>query len=629
MTELQQQAGNRNVARALSRVPSWTELWETAGDVGSQLIDQAMCFTLGASVGEGARNDAADVQRVRARLQSLGYPSSDDPASLTAAILRYQREVVGLKNPDGRIDPGGRTLGKLNDGAGPASTTSAPAPAPPAGPVPIPYPNTDAQPAPGPTVDTPAAQGAAAPAGASPSLTSVYAELDRVKALATAANAKAKELDKAAAKVADAKEKEKARVHTQETGQQRDDLVTAIKVLRQKVEALSTTDTGLTAADLKATKAALWREVARLAPFYYQMVNSDLLFREKFDKKKNEWVETDNAGGRTCNVTSLSMTLEALGKSSADYSPADKALIPYVYAHFTGRLDDTALDRVTKDPAGLRLPDFLQLLAVVKMMPKDAGAELAETNPTAFSEAVEKGRDEAVEKITYSGWFDDLVSGFGVKVENSYPFAGMKAGEIDYATLIDRVGEINRSSLPSALKAFAKENKKKTSEITDDERKAVAANVAKYFDENKVAGLGAAETKLTEREAALAAATKGKKKIEGEIKKLKGEIAGINRDQQIADLGINKAAADPTELDKIIPIAVYSKRVADALSAHLDQGHQIVGHMHGHFFRVESVEADGVIIDDPGTQLGKNKKLTWHEARAVGCFTRFSWVKPT
>jgi hypothetical protein len=62
------------------------------------------------SVGRGGKNQPHDVAAVCARMLGLGYSPGASLAELGAAIARYQSEAVGMRAPDGRIDPGGRTL---------------------------------------------------------------------------------------------------------------------------------------------------------------------------------------------------------------------------------------------------------------------------------------------------------------------------------------------------------------------------------------------------------------------------------------------------------------------------------------------------------------------------------------
>ena len=92
-------------------------------------------LTIVGSVGRSGKNQPHDVAAVCARMLGIGYPPGSSLTELGAAIARYQGEVVGMSTPDGRIDPGGRTLAALRSGKQ-APALAAPAPAPAAGPAP-------------------------------------------------------------------------------------------------------------------------------------------------------------------------------------------------------------------------------------------------------------------------------------------------------------------------------------------------------------------------------------------------------------------------------------------------------------------------------------------------------------
>jgi hypothetical protein len=85
-----------------------------------------MSVTIEHSVGRNGRNLAADVRAVVSLLnrnRHLLIPFSDLPVddevtqTLTSRIETYQRRVVLMSSPDGRVDPNGRTLAKLNENA--------------------------------------------------------------------------------------------------------------------------------------------------------------------------------------------------------------------------------------------------------------------------------------------------------------------------------------------------------------------------------------------------------------------------------------------------------------------------------------------------------------------------------
>lgn len=96
---------------------------------------------------------------------------------------------------------------------------------------------------------TPAPAAAPSPDGAG--LTAVHAELDVARAQAAALE-----------KVTDADR----HANNQETGKARDDLVSTLKRVRRKIDALKPADAGGTAA-LESTRAALYRAAEQLAPY--------------------------------------------------------------------------------------------------------------------------------------------------------------------------------------------------------------------------------------------------------------------------------------------------------------------------------------------------------------------------
>jgi hypothetical protein len=79
------------------------------------------------SVGAGGANNKADVRVVQTLLNNfingLGLPAlfvdGDCGEKSVTAIRAFQKQIVGIANPDGRVDPGGRTMVALN-GTAPA-----------------------------------------------------------------------------------------------------------------------------------------------------------------------------------------------------------------------------------------------------------------------------------------------------------------------------------------------------------------------------------------------------------------------------------------------------------------------------------------------------------------------------
>lgn len=84
-----------------------------------------MARTISASVGKGAVNHKDDSVTVQELLNGVP-PEQGGPApplkvdglpwqKTIAAIQHFQKVALGHKWPDGRVDPGGKTLAKLNE----------------------------------------------------------------------------------------------------------------------------------------------------------------------------------------------------------------------------------------------------------------------------------------------------------------------------------------------------------------------------------------------------------------------------------------------------------------------------------------------------------------------------------
>lgn len=92
--------------------------------------------TISASVGRGGANRRSDVRVVQNLLNGHIRSIAPTPALVVdgligsktiTAITAFQRNVVRLSAPDGRVDPGGRTLEALNQGGAAAARVHYPA----------------------------------------------------------------------------------------------------------------------------------------------------------------------------------------------------------------------------------------------------------------------------------------------------------------------------------------------------------------------------------------------------------------------------------------------------------------------------------------------------------------------
>ncbi len=217
----------------------------------------------------------------------------------------------------------------------------------------------------------------------------------------------------------------------EEQGTGRDELVAGIGVLRSQMDRFK--GSGLDAKKLQAFRAAVYRAIQDLAPFYFQSRNIDVL-------------ELPPAGDtRTCNVTSLSMALESLGRSAANYT-GDRAAILAIAAHYLHKVQgdkaspDGAVDAVGgKDSSWaavsqLRLPDFMQFAAIAR-----------ELKGPATEASIKAAAQRAWNSIKGHGDLVALAKQFGVGAEiKRFDATGTKGKASDYDVLRAH-GKTNRS----------------------------------------------------------------------------------------------------------------------------------------------------------------------------------------
>ncbi len=335
-----------------------------------------------------------------------------------------------------------------------------------------------------------------------------------------------------------------ARDRREEQGEDRDQFVEHIGALRTRIEALPKGN-----ADLAAFKAAIYRAIQEVAPFYFQSRNIDIL-------------ETPPASAtRTCNLTVLGMSLESLGLSAANYTGHRASLLAAArfYQHkIVG--DDKSLEAHDatagrgaswENVAGMRLPDFLELAAIARL----AGGATDEA-------AVKAGAKEAWDSILQWQFLKDLAGDFKVNA---------------------RIKMFDASGIKTNKKAGTKSDDKKIRSHGDKNRMAVE----KYIN------------------ARLAAEAKASKKNLDARDKLQDAY-----DAAIADEGI----------DEQVSLTDYRDHLVKQVGADLDAGNAVIVGLAGHFVKLQSLDQDHIIVDDPARDTRSGTVLSYAEARAMGYF---------
>jgi hypothetical protein len=536
--------GNRAVASAFGTSDG------LAGTVAA--VFGAGELELAGSVGREGMNQPVDVLRIRTRLLGLGYDVGEGLDGLAAAIALYQGEVVGLKHPDGRVDPGGRTVAAL------AKMRRKEAPAKPSEPAEAPKGTADAPKetngAPERTPEVPM-ESPAAPAPQVGSGARIALQDPKLERLVAAAHSPA--VEAVAADLAGLEKTFKSMKRSkykEELGVERDKLVELIGDLRAKIARLDTG--GLEAAAAAELKARFHRALNAVTPFYYQHENIILEYSTAHHEKKDIF--------NTCNITSLSMALEALGKDTKDYK--HKELIPPIGEYFANDIAnkaDAAAKVADKGLLGLRLPDYIAMAAIARAMGYEQGTtkDIEAAGNVAFGSDT-KQRKLAIQHVdTLTALADD----FGVQ-------ARYGAFKLDPGA--------KRDTGSQDLDDFAE----------------------KQFEGTKAgAALSALQAKLAkekdpERQAAL--------------------------EKQLATLTkkVDAAKTADAEIEGKVPLERYKRQVLAQLGPELDRGRQVIVGQYHHYVRLESIDENGVVKDDPGGWNRGNWRITWEQARAMGLF---------
>jgi len=272
--------------------------------------------TLSDTVGKGGKNQAADVAWVTQKLSGYGIAVGSGEKLLGEAIKAYEGRALNRKDTaKSRVEPNDYVHHALIAGARPAPIAVAD---------------------PASLVD-----------GSSiPDVVALRKEVAAVRLLRDGIQT-------------DQGEEGGAEVGTD--ANKRDQLVAQIAQLRGRIKGLNLV--GVDPEEARAIRAWGYRQVNELSPYYSQGRNANIL--------------EASGSSRTCNLTSLAMTLEALGLSAASYT-GDMALLEQIRSASTkeGGATKKELDEAwgqnkeKKGVGGLRMPDFLQLVAVAHEMEK-------------------------------------------------------------------------------------------------------------------------------------------------------------------------------------------------------------------------------------------------------------------
>lgn len=443
-----------------------------------------------------------------------------------------------------------------------------------------------------------------------------------------------------------------------------------IAELREQIAAMNGTTLGVSEGNAHAVQAYLYTQLAKAAPFYSQMNNENILGTKK-----------QTAAYRTCNLTTVSMCLEGLGKTVADFN-GNMTLMDNIVSQLSG---------LGTSAASLRFPDFMQITAIYIMMvgKGDAGAlnSLAKSDPTEFKVKMDAGAVKASNSIASSELFDDYTKFFGIPVSKvTHPFneslavigayyrsfeGDFKDYKKDNASLLKKLGE------DGLREKFTAERKAKAKKQGDSLNKKIAtgADIAATGEQiavidqwltdyptnaqtldQKVVGLEGQlaaleeQIKATTDKTAKAELKKQKTKLKAQKSAAKKERTTLDKDkkkQEKARKKLAKAKSDQegniqkqnayyavgssqeeegAKVEAALPIAQYRQSVLPVMQEALGSGKQVIVNLHNHFVKLQALDESMVVVHDPGGTERGNKQVTWEQARELGYFKRYTVV---
>lgn len=456
----------------------------------------------------------------------------------------------------------------------------------------------------------------------------------------------------------------------EEIGSGRDELVTGLEELRGRVaETVIADKLSLNEGLANAIRQHFYLKLSRLAPYYTQVANANILA-----------IKSTEASMRTCNITTVAMTLEGLGKTASDFQ-GNSSLMNQIASR---------LSLGTRDASSLRLPDFLQILAIYLAMVQKQNASslnaLATSNPEQFQTVMVEGAKKAANDILISDLFNTFTRQFGVsarsqtldlspalavfgeyyrpfegdlanyvrKKKNKGPKAKVTDAEKDafrdeftakrkrrFRGDADRIGQkITKSG--EALQKIEADITATQATLLEYEEKLKTLAAAKQTVEAQLAELTGDEAdpkQVATLKASQKAQDKEQKAAAKKQKKLQNDLTKLE-DKKIAQLtsqaklqlaqGANEAVGSETneaaEVEDALPLATYQNAVLPLMLELLGLGKQVIVNLYNHFVKLQDISTEAITVHDPGGYTRDNRVVSWDEARQMGYFKRYTIV---
>jgi len=327
-------------------------------------------------------------------------------------------------------------------------------------------------------------------------------------------------------------------------GKDRPIMVEGMGAVRADLDALSPSSDP----NVVAFKVAVNHKLEEIAPYHHQLNIPTI----------------ESVGGwSTCNLTSLAMCLEVLGLGPSSYPASEHTKLLAVASVFKAdiaqaRLATEGTDGGLASLLGLRLPDFLELAAVVEFI----------TSAEPKRDEIVAAAVQAVAAKTQGSFLKRMARKFGAPATDKPiqwdPAKKSEANSRTNQTLND-YGSAHRGDGSHGV-----------------EQLSTARNIAeKETDPKKKA----ADTK----------------RYEALLPKQQAALAGDGIEN---DLGLDS----------------YKSAVTRELAPEIDAGRGVIAGLYMHWTRLYGIDGDHILVQDPGAWNRTEINLTWAEARAQGYF---------
>jgi len=327
-------------------------------------------------------------------------------------------------------------------------------------------------------------------------------------------------------------------------GKDRAMMVAGIGVVRGELDGLANPSD----VDVTAFKVAVNHKLEEVAPYHFQL---------------NIPTIESPGGWSTCNLTSLAMALEVIGKGASAYPASEHQKLLAVATTFRrdiaqARLATNGTGTDISSLMGLRLPDFLELAAVVEFI----------TSAAPGHDEIVTAATRAVDEKLQARFLKQLARKFGAEAK-------------------DKTIRWDQSKTPI-------------------QNRATTNALENFGGQHRGDGSHGVEQLSTARNL-----------LEKDGDPRKRAVAKRRYESLLAG---QTAAVEGRGIEGDLSLQTYKSAVVRELGPELDAGRGVIAGLYRHWTRLYGIDDDHILVQDPGAWNRTEINVTWAEVRAMGYF---------